>query len=302
MLCVAQEKQMTKCGFVAVLGFPNAGKSTLTNALVGGKISIISSKPQTTRQRILGILTHKETQIILMDTPGMVESKRPLEKAMNKVAWESSKEADYLLYVKDVTSKEDIIAPLHKLKCYQKPMSVVLNKVDALRDKRDLILLAEKLQKECPFIEHFFMASAIQAKGLTDILEMLSEKLPELPWIFPEDQMTNMPEKLWASEITREQLYAHLYQELPYQTYVETEAWEEQVDGSIKIHQCVVVAKDSQKGIVLGKKGSMIKRISMASRESLSKELEKTIHLFLYVKCQEEWTTKPWMTKMMTES
>ena len=286
---------MQKCGFISILGLPNAGKSTLINALVGGKISIISSKPQTTRRRILGILPYQETQIIFVDTPGMVESKRPLEKAMNTIAWESGKQADHLLYVTDVTRKDDGVSHLHKLKCYQTPLSVVFNKVDLLNNKELLIEEVARLQKECPFIENFFMISALKAEGLQGILETLSQKLPESPWLFPKDQMTDLPQKLWAAEITREQLYVHLHQELPYQTYVETESWQEMDNKSLKIHQCIVVERDAQKGIVLGKGGSLIKKISQKARENLEDELKRRVHLFLYVKCQEEWSSKPWV-------
>jgi GTP-binding protein Era len=290
-----------RCGFVAILGLPNAGKSTLINALVGGKISITSSKPQTTRRRILGIVIREDTQIILMDTPGMVESQRPLEKSMNKLAWESGRECDYLLYILDVSflnktlENKNLISYLHKLKCYQKPIDVVFNKVDLVKEKQKLMTLADLLKEECPFVNNFFMTSAINRKGVDDILVKISEKMPEMNWMLPKDQTTDLTEKLWAEEITREQIYHYLHQELPYQIYVDTESFEEIKSNELKIHQCIYVERESQKGIVLGKNGSMIKKISKSAREAIEKELGRNIHLFLYVKCQEEWSSKPWV-------
>lgn len=284
-----------RCGFISVIGFPNAGKSTLLNALVGGKVSITSPKAQTTRKRVLGIVSLDETQFIFIDTPGLIESKRLLEQKMNQIAWKCGRESDLILYIHDVSSSTSCVSVLHKLKCYQKPIHVVLNKIDLCKPKNKIISIIDDIQKECPFVQSFFPISAVKSEGIEKILPALQKEIPENEWFFSSNQMSDLTEKLWCAELTREQLYYFLNQELPYQTYIETERFKKKEDNSIVIHQCIFVEKESQKSIVVGKNGSMIKKISMAARKSLETELSCKVHLFLYVKYQKDWSLKPWL-------
>lgn len=281
---------MTKFGFIAVLGEPNAGKSTLINQLVGQKVSIVSPKVQTTRQRVLGIAMEGETQLVLIDTPGIFKPKKRLDRAMVASAWDAGRDADQTILIVDASDKnqsrsQEILAGLEGRR-----IILILNKVDAA-DKGLLLKLAEAYHKYEQVVE-IFMISALTGDGVNDLMAYLVDKMPEGPWMFPEDEITDMPQRLWASEITREQLYHNLHQELPYETYVETEAWEEFDNGSVKINQVIFVNRDSQKSIILGKRGSKIKEISQAAREELSALLDRQVHLFLYVKVAENWSEK----------
>jgi GTPase len=282
-----------KCGFVAVLGQPNAGKSTLVNHLVGSKVSIVSPKVQTTRRRILGITIHKETQLILMDTPGIFSPSKPLETSMVKAALDASGEADINLLLVDVKKKTftgdfKIIEGLSK----KIPLLVALNKVDLVEPAK-LLEIAKSFQDQYPHIQDIFMISAKKGDGTEKLLESLTSQMPESPWMYEEDQLTDLPLRLWAAEITREQLVLQLRQELPYETFVETEQWETTKNGSVKISQKIVVAKSGQKGIILGKSGSQIKAIGQKARLELEKHLGHPVHLFIFVKVMENWMEKP---------
>lgn len=287
----------TKCGFVAVLGEPNAGKSTLINFMVGSKVSIVSPKVQTTRQRVLGIALSGETQLILVDTPGIFQPKRRLERAMVDAAWSACGEADLIIVVVDVNDRNlsRSIDILEKLK--HRPVILVLNKIDQIKKEK----LFEIVQKFQPFdnITDTFMISALTGNGVDQLVHKLCDKLPESPWLFPEDQITDFPQRLWAAEITREQLYHQLHHELPYETMVETEAWEEFDNGSVKISQVIYVNRDSQKSIVLGKAGRQIKALSTAARQEMAEQLDRPVHLFLHVKVVENWLEKPGLYRLM---
>lgn len=282
-----------KCGFVAVLGQPNAGKSTLVNRLVGSKVSIVSPKVQTTRRRILGIAIHKETQLILMDTPGIFVPSKALETNMVKTAFDTSGEGDLNLLLIDVKKKKfgadfKIIDGISK----RIPLWIALNKVDLIPPQQ-LLEIAQTFQEKFSHIQQFFMISAKTGSGTDALLEALSSHMPTMPWMYEEDQLTDMPLRLWAAEITREQLVLQLQQELPYETYVETEQWEAFDNGSVKIGQKIVVARAGQKGIILGKHGAQIKAISQKARQELEKHLGHKVHLFVFVKVTENWMEKP---------
>ena len=282
-----------KCGLVAVIGAPNAGKSTLVNALVGQKVAIVSAKAQTTRARLMGIaLAHTgddAAQIILADTPGIFAPKRRLDRAMVAAAWEGAQEADALLLVVDARKKRrDDLAPiLESLKGRRERKILVLNKVDAC-DKEPLLVMAEELTGEIGFDEVFFV-SALTGDGVPELKAHLAALMPEGPWHYPEDQVSDASERLLAAEITREQLYRKLHDELPYDSAVRPESYTHRKDGSVEIHQQIVVARDSQKAIVLGRKGAMIKAIGEAARKELAELLETKVHLFLHVKVEEGW-------------
>lgn len=284
-----------RCGFVAVLGEPNAGKSTLINQLVGQKVSIVSPKVQTTRQRVLGIAMDHGSQIILIDTPGIFLPKKRLDRAMVSIAWNAGRDADIVMILADVSEKDQrrshhILKQLNENLGKSQRLILILNKIDVM-DKPHLLKLATEFDVY-DRIEKIFMISALTGDGVDDLLTFLSEGMQEGPWLFPEDQISDLPQRLWASEITREQLYHQLHQELPYETYVETEAWEEFDNGSVKINQVIYVNRDGQKSIILGKKGTMIKAISQAARTELSMLLDRPVHLFLHVKVAENWADR----------
>jgi GTP-binding protein Era len=287
----------TRCGFVAILGAPNAGKSTLINQLVGSKVTIVSSKVQTTRQRILGITIYGDSQLILVDTPGIFTPQKRLERAMVQAAWEASHNADLTTLLVDVTRKShaDSFAILEKLQ--DRPIILVLNKIDQVKPPI-LLAIASKFQS-FNNITRTFMISALNGDGVQDFARYLADEVSISPWLYPEDQLTDMPQKLWSAEITREQLFQQLHHELPYNTMVETEAWEEFDNGSVKVNQVIYVARDSQKAIVLGKGGHQIKAISSAARQEMSIFLNRPVHLFLHVKVMEDWTNKPAMYRLM---
>jgi len=277
------------CGLVAVIGAPNAGKSTLVNALVGQKVAIVSAKAQTTRARLMGIALEGDAQIILADTPGLFAPKRRLDRAMVNAAWEGAVEADAILLVVDGRKKKkDYLAPiLETLAGRPERKILVLNKVDET-PKEPLLIAAQELAGEGQFDEVFFI-SALTGDGVPELKTRLAELMPEGPWHYPEDQVSDASERLLAAEITREQIYRQLHDELPYDSIVRPESYTTRKDGSLEIHQQIVIARDSQKGIVLGKGGSKLKSIGEAARKELSELLGVKVHLFLHVKVDERW-------------
>ena len=277
------------CGLVAVLGAPNAGKSTLVNALVGQKVAIVSAKAQTTRARLMGIALEGEAQIILADTPGLFEPKRRLDRAMVSAAWEGASEADAILLVVDGRKKkrEYLASILESLKGRPERRILVLNKVDSTA-KEPLLIAAQELTEAAGFDEVFFV-SALTGDGVPELKARLAALMPEGPWHYPEDQVSDASERLLACEITREQLYRQLHDELPYDSAVRPESYTPRKDGSVEIHQQIVIARDSQKGIVLGKGGSKLKAIGEAARKELTELLGVKVHLFLHVKVDERW-------------
>lgn len=279
----------SRCGLVAVIGAPNAGKSTLVNQLVGQKVAITSAKAQTTRARLLGIALHGETQIILVDTPGIFEPKRRLDRAMVQAAWEGAHSADAIVLVVDpVKQRRHELEPLlETLKDRPERKLLALNKVDASK-KEPLLALAQELAGKVDFAEVFFI-SALTGDGVPELKAHLAGLMPEGPWHYPEDQVSDASERLLAAEVTREQLYRQLHDELPYDSAVRPESYQTRKDGSIEIHQQIVIGRDSQKPIVLGKGGSRIKAIGEAARKELSEMLGVPVHLFLHVKVDERW-------------
>ncbi len=280
---------MTRCGVVAVIGAPNAGKSTLVNALVGQKVAITSAKAQTTRARLLGIALEGETQIILVDTPGIFQPKRRLDRAMVQAAWEGAHAADAILLVVDpIKQRRHELEPLlEQLKDRPERKLLAINKVDA-SPKEKLLELAQELAAKVDFAEVFFI-SALTGDGVPELKAHLASLMPEGPWHYPEDQVSDASERLLAAEVTREQLYRQLHDELPYDSAVRPESYKTRPDGSIEIHQQIVVGRESQKPIVLGKRGARIKAIGEAARKELSEMLGVKVHLFLHVKVEENW-------------
>ena len=278
-----------RCGLVAVLGAPNAGKSTLVNALVGQKVAIVSPKAQTTRARLMGIAIEGEAQMLLVDTPGIFDPNRRLDRAMVAAAWEGAVGADRVLLTIDAAAKVGarVEAMLQGFEKRPEPKIVVLNKVDIAK-KEDLLVLAAKLSERFQ-PEAIFMVSATQGDGVGDLKKHLAQAMPEGPWHYPEDQLSDATDRMVAAEMTREQLYLQLHAELPYASAVETEKWEDRKDGSTVIHQQILVERDSQKAIVLGKGGSRLKAIGQAAREAISEHLERKVHLFLHVKVNPRW-------------
>jgi len=284
----------TRAGFVALIGAPNAGKSTLLNALVGQKVSIVTHKVQTTRALIRGIVVHKNAQMILVDTPGIFAPKRRLERAMVTTAWGGAADADAIVLLIDAKrglTEEDraIIARLAEYPTGRERI-LVLNKVDIV--KRDTLLGLTKEANDAAQFSRTFMISALTGSGVSDLLDYLAAKMPESPFLYPEDQMTDLPLRFLAAEITREKLTLRLHDELPYRATVETEKWAETKKG-VRIDQTIYVERESQRKIVLGKGGETIKAISMAAREEISKLIEKPAHLFLFVKVRENWADDP---------
>jgi len=280
---------MSRCGLVAVLGAPNAGKSTLVNALVGQKVAIVSPKAQTTRARLMGIAIEDESQIMLVDTPGIFAPNRRLDRAMVKAAWEGAEDADRVLLVIDAAAKlgSKVEQVIEGVAARPEPRILVLNKVDIAK-KNDLLLLAttlsERLQPEA-----VFMVSASTGDGVPDLKDHLAKAMPESPWHFPEDQLTDVTDRMVAAELTREQLYQQLHAELPYASAVATEKWEDRKDGSTIIHQQIFVERDSQKAIVVGKGGSRLKEIGATARAAIAEHLGRKVHLFLHVKVNPRW-------------
>ena len=278
-----------KCGIVAVVGAPNAGKSTLVNALVGQKVAIVSPKAQTTRTRMMGVALAGEAQIILLDTPGIFEPKRRLDRAMVAAAWAGAADADLIALVVDAERgfNKRIEEMADRLKDRREPKILVLNKVDATA-KEPLLALAQELNSRVDFEEIYFV-SATTGDGVPELKAALAARVPEGPWHFPEDQVSDATDRMLAAEVTREQLYLQLHAELPYASAVETEKYEERKDGSVAIHQQILVGRDTQKAIVLGKGGTRIRQIGEAARNELSALMGRKVHLFLHVKVNPKW-------------
>jgi GTP-binding protein Era len=283
-----------RAGFVAILGAPNVGKSTLVNRIVGAKVSIVSPKVQTTRTRVRGICVRGRSQIVFVDTPGIFLPRRRLDRAMIAAAWGEAAEADRIVLLVDSAKgvDDDTWRIVERLKAEGRTdVVLVCNKIDLVK-KDDLLPLVDTLAKE-GIVTDTFMVSAETGDGVDDLVTFLADRMPEGPWLFPEDEISDMPERLLAAEITREHLYRQLHQELPYQATVETESWQERADGSARIDQVIYVEKASQKAIVLGKGGARIKAIGAAARRELEALLERRVHLFLYVKVREGWGEDP---------
>jgi GTP-binding protein Era len=279
----------TRAGFVAVIGAPNAGKSTLVNALVGQKVAIVSAKAQTTRARLMGIAIEGEAQILLVDTPGIFEPRRRLDRAMVAAAWTGAQDSDLILLVIDASAGvnaevERIIASLGERR---QPLYVALNKIDLVRKAALLGLSAELADRLDP--QKVFMISAAQGDGVPDLKLALAGAVPEGPWLYPPDDVSNATDRMIAAELTREQVVNQLYQELPYATVVETETWEDRADGSTVIHQQIIVERDSQKAIVIGRAGRRLKTIGAAARAEIREHLGRPVHLFLHVKVEPKW-------------
>ena len=283
----------TRCGFIALIGAPNAGKSTLTNALVGSKVTIVSPKVQTTRTLLRGIAMVDQAQLVFVDTPGIFAPRRRLDRAMVTSAWGGAADADIVALLIDAKQglDEEAAAILDQLGQVRQPKLLILNKVD-LVEKASLLALAQAVNARASF-EATFMISARSGDGVDDVRRWLADRVPEGPWHYPADEVSDAPIRQLAAEITREQLYHKLHQELPYQSTVETESWTERKDGSVRIEQTIYVERESQRKIVLGKAGQTIKAIGEASRRELAGILEHPVHLFLFVKVREDWGDDP---------
>lgn len=278
-----------RCGYVAIVGAPNAGKSTLVNALVGTKVSIVSPKVQTTRFRVLGILMAEAAQIILVDTPGIFQPRRRLDRAMVAAAWSGASDADLVCLLVDAHRgyDDDTRAVVKKLKDAKRQAVLILNKVDTVK-KENLLALAAQFHDEGIFTD-VFMISALKGDGLAPLSKLFTDRVPQGPWMFPEDEVSDLPQRMLAAEITREKAFLKLHEELPYALTVETEQWEERPDGSARIDQVIYIQRESQKAIVVGKGGHQIKAIGAAARTELEALLERRVHLFLHVKVKEDW-------------
>ena len=287
------ETKATRSGFVALIGAPNAGKSTLLNRLVGAKVSIVSHKVQTTRAIVRGIATHGSAQIVFVDTPGIFKPRRRLDEAMVTTAWGGARDADIVCFLVDAERgiRGDAEAILGNLAGVRQPKVLILNKVD--RVKRETLLGLAAAANDKVGFDRTFMISALDGSGCDDLLDYLAGALPGGPWYYPEDQISDLPMRQLAAEITREKLFLRLHQELPYSSHVETEKWEEQKNGSVRIQQIIYVERDSQKKIVIGHKGETLRSIGEASRKEIGEILEQTVHLFLFVKVRENWGDDP---------
>ncbi|MEM7775978.1 MAG: GTPase Era [Pseudomonadota bacterium] len=284
----------TKCGFVAVIGAPNAGKSTLVNLLVGTKVSIVSRKVQTTRTQIRGIAIEGAVQLVFVDTPGIFAPRRRLDRAMVEAAWSGTSEADIIVLLVDAAKGRDdeVDAIIAKLKDSPAPKFLALNKVDRLKNKAELLALSQSILADCE-MDDVFMISALTGDGVSELRQALAKRMPDSPWLYPADDVSDLPLRLLAAEITREQIYDRLHQELPYAITVETTSWEERRDRSVRIEQTIFVERESQRSIVLGKGGQTIKAISSAARLAISEIVEVPVHLFLFVKVKENWSDDP---------
>ena len=286
--------ETTRCGFVALVGVPNAGKSTLLNQLVGQKVSIVSPKVQTTRTRVLGLVIEGLTQIVFVDTPGIFSTpKRRLERAMVAAAWSGAADADAVVVLVDAEKGFDkesqgLVAALKET---GRTLILALNKIDLVR-RDSLLALAAEINEAATF-ESTFMVSASKGHGVADLMGHLAKMMPEGHWAYPEDQLADMPMRLLAAELTREQLFLKLFDELPYSLMVETDTWQEFDNGSVRIEQSITVQRESQRAIILGKGGQKIRKIGEAARAEIGKSLERTVHLFLHVKVREDWVDDP---------
>ena len=279
-----------KCGFVALIGAPNAGKSTLLNALVGSKIAIVTHKVQTTRSRLVGVAIHNESQMIFVDTPGIFTANKRLERAMVAAAWEGANDADIVILLVDATCKisDSTKTIAEGLKGSSKKTILAFNKIDIV--KREKLLAMSQQLNELGSFEETLMISAKTGNGLDMLRDKITEFLPEGPWLYPEDHLTDITERMLASEITREKFFLRFHEELPYATTIETERWKELKDGSVRIEQVIYVERDSQKMIVIGKGGRGLKAIGKQAREELETLLDRKVHLFIFVKVRKGWS------------
>jgi GTPase len=289
-----------RCGFVAIIGAPNAGKSTLVNQLVGSKVSIVSRKVQTTRMRVRGVMIEGQSQLILVDTPGIFQPKRRLDRAMVDAAWAGAADADVVCLIVDAPeliaspdgwSAKDTTRIIDGLNAAKRPAILLLNKIDGMR-RDELLPLIERLRGQASF-ERVFMISALTGDGTKELLAHLAGAVPPGPWAYPEDQAADIPLRLLASEITRERIYDRLHQELPYSTTVVTEQWTQNKDGSARLEQTIFVERDGQKAIVLGKSGATIKLLGSQARAEMEALFGHKVHLFLHVKVRENWADDP---------
>ncbi len=285
----------TRAGFVALIGEPNAGKSTLLNRVVGAKVSIVTHKVQTTRARIRGVATEGQSQIVFVDTPGLFQPRRALDRAMVSAAWTGAVDADVVALLveahRGVTKGVERILSELPEKLAGKPIALVINKIDRVR-RDSLLALVKELTDRVEF-EETFLISAENGDGVGDLKRWFAKRLPEGPWLYPEDDISDSPLRLLAAEITREKLTLRLHQELPYQLTVETENWKDLKDGSTRIEQVIFVARDGHKGIVLGNKGETIKEVGKLAREDIAELIERPVHLFLHVTVRPDWLTEP---------
>jgi GTP-binding protein Era len=283
----------TRCGYVALIGAPNAGKSTLLNRLVGQKLAIVSPKVQTTRSRLLGIATEGEAQLIFVDTPGIFEPRRRLDRAMVAAAWAGVSDADVTVLLVDAARgvDDDAVRIIERLKSAKRPAVLALNKIDLVR--REILLgLTDQLSKVGDFTQ-IFMISGLTGDGVDDLYRHLAATVPEGPFLFPPDQLSDAPERFLAAEVTREQVFLQLHDELPYSATVETESWQERPDGSVRVEQVIYVRRPSQRAIVLGEGGKRIKTIGARARAELGAMLDRKVHLFLFVKVRDNWLEDP---------
>jgi GTPase len=287
------EARDTRCGFIALVGAPNVGKSTLLNELVGAKVSIVTPKVQTTRSQVRGIAIHGNSQIVFIDTPGIFAPKRRLDRAMVKAAWSGAGDADLIAVLVDAKKglDDEARAIIDKLSEAAGKKVLVINKVD-LVPRDTLLAMAAEADKLSRF-ERIFMIAAAKGDGVADVLEYFANAVPPGPFHYPADEITDVPMRLMAAEITREKVYLRLHEELPYQSTVETDSWKDLKDGSVRIEQTIFVERESQRKIVLGEGGRMIKSISMDARKEIAAALEKKVHLFLHVKVREDWENDP---------
>lgn len=285
-----------RCGFAAIIGAPNAGKSTLVNALVGTKVAIVSPKVQTTRMAVRGVALVDDTQIVFVDTPGIFKPRRRLDRAMVNAAWAGAGDADAVVLLVDAAelsnnpsghAASDTHSIVQALKKDNRKAALALNKIDGMK-RTDLLPIVQNLSSQGDF-EDVFMISALKGDGVADLKTWVAKKMPEGPWLYPADQAADIPSRILASEVTREKIYLRLHDELPYASAVETEKWEERKDGSVKIDQTIYVQREGQKAIVLGKGGATIKLIGELARKELEEIFQRRIHLFLFVKVREDW-------------
>ena len=283
-----------RCGFIAVIGAPNAGKSTLVNRIVGAKVSIVSHKVQTTRMQIRGIAIHDQSQLVFIDTPGIFEPKRRLDRAMVKAAWTGAGEGDIVALVVDAARglDEDVERILERLGQARGKRLLILNKIDRLEDKEQLLALTQLITKKQGF-DKIFMVAALDGDGVEDLKKFLADNVPAGPWHYPADEISDLPVRMLAAEITREKIFHRLHDELPYAITVETLSWKKLRNGGVRVEQTIFVERESQRKIVLGKAGATIKQISMEARKELTHLIEQKVDLFLFVKIRENWGNDP---------